>query len=146
MVQVSDASVVTILLLTYFLLLLFPTFLVSLLLLASLLLLVTLLLMASLLLSISSFALFLLFLRSCYWHPLMFQLSLVPSDYIIFSAVNLPWIFCMVCLLLLMFPPVLASLLLLVFLAVPVVSCVAVRHAVDVFLPMLLLPWSPCNG
>ncbi len=38
------------------------------------------LLMASLLWNIPSFVLFLLFLRSCCWHPLMFQLSLVPCD------------------------------------------------------------------
>jgi hypothetical protein len=45
---------------------------------------------------------------------------------------------------LLMFPPVIASLLLLASPAVPVVSCVDVGPAVDVFLPMLFRPCYCC--
>ncbi len=52
----------------------------------------------------------------------------------------------LISLLLLMFPRVLASLLLLAFPANPVVSCAAVGLAVDMFLLLLILfrPWSPC--
>jgi hypothetical protein len=46
-------------------------------------------------------------------------------------------------LLLVMFPPVVASLLLLVSPAFPVVSCVAVGPFVDVFLQMLIVPDVP---
>jgi hypothetical protein len=49
----------------------------------------------------------------------------------------------LISLLLLMFPPVLASLLLLASPAVPLVSCAAVRLAVDESLPLLFHPWSP---
>jgi hypothetical protein len=43
-----------------------------------------------------------------------------------------------------MFQQALSSQLLLAFLAVPVVSCAAVGLAVDVLLPLLFRPWSPC--
>jgi hypothetical protein len=84
---------------------------------------------------------------------LMFQLSLYWCQpfclcTLVLSVVNLPVVPAMasllfISLLLLMFPPVWASLLLLASLAVPVISCAAVRLAVDVFLPLLFRPWSP---
>jgi hypothetical protein len=49
----------------------------------------------------------------------------------------------LISLLLLMFPRVLASLLLLAFPAVGCLLCCC-RVAVDVFLPLLCRPWSPC--
>jgi hypothetical protein len=72
-----------------------------------------------------------------------------PSVYIVLSAVNLPVFSAVVSLqlsktlLIVMFPPVVASLLLLVSPAVPVVSCVAVGSVVDVFLQMLFVPDVP---
>ncbi len=89
--------------------------------------------------------LFPMFLHPYCWRPLIFQLSLVlfsgpfcfPG---FFAVVSLQLL---ITLLLVMFPPVVASILLLVSPAVPVVSCVAVGPVVDVFLQMLFVPDIP---
>ncbi len=79
----------------------------------------------------------------------VYCIAVSPSVYVVLSAVNLPRVpavaslLLLTFLLLLMFPPVLASLL-LASPAVPAVSCAAVEPAVDVFLPLLFHSWSPC--
>jgi hypothetical protein len=122
-------------------LMLFPLFLASLLWLTSLLLMLMLfpLFLASLLLASPNV-------------PVVSCTAFSPSVYEVISAVNVPGVPAVASLLLLtslllpMFPPVVASLLLLAFPTVPVDSCAAVGPVVDLFLPLVCRPWSLCYG